>query len=398
MESWRRLALIAWALVGVLLLVAGGIFVLMRIASALVPFIISLVVVLLLRKPVKRLETRGVSRSLAVVICYIIALAVLAVFAVFVIPPIIDQFADFAQDFPRYYDAALRLWERVQTQYLAIEFPEWIDEAAQNARSSIIAWIAVTSRNVAQLALNVGGQILGFLLNLFLAFALAFFVLRDLPTLTTEMLSLPGPARQDESLKLAAEVTQVLEGFIRGQGLIAFIIGVLTAAGLAVLGVPYALLIGIIAGVTNLIPYLGPVVGGIIAAISAAFVSPQLVLWTVAWIVIIQQAESTFLQPRIMSDQVHLHPVLVILSLLIGATLGGLVGMLLAVPVAAVAKVIFVHYYEKWTDSSISAENGALFRKPRRPATAAAGAVGSGACDDVQSEGENAGSSREESR
>jgi predicted PurR-regulated permease PerM len=397
MESWRRLAMIAWALVGVLLLVSGGLWVLGRIASALVPFVISLVVVLLLRKPVKVLEARGVSRALAVVICYVIALAILVVFAIFVVPPIIEQFAEFAQDFPRYYDAALRLWERIQTEYLAIELPEWIDEAAQNARSSIIGWIAVTSRNLAQLAIGVGGQILGFLLNLFLAFALAFFVLRDLPTLKAEVLSLPGPARQEESLKLAAEVTQVLEGFIRGQGLIALIIGVLTAAGLAVLGVPYALLIGIIAGVTNLIPYLGPVVGGIIAAISAAFVSPQLVLWTVLWIVIIQQAESTFLQPRIMSDQVHLHPVLVILSLLIGATLGGLVGMLLAVPVAAVAKVVFVHYYEKWTDSSISAENGALFRKPRKLAADAPEAACRGDRDDAPFDSDDDGSSRDES-
>lgn len=373
LESWRRIAMIAWALVGVLVLVVGGLWVLGRIASALVPFLISLVVVLLLRRPVKELEGRGVSRSLAVVICYVVSLGLLAVVALFVIPPMIDEFSEFAEDFPRYYDAAVRLWERLQEQYVAIEWPAWITEAADNARGSIVAWIAATSRNLAQLAIGVGGQILSFLLNLFLAFALAFFVLRDLPTLKSEVLSLPGPARREESFKLAAEVTHVLEGFLRGQGLIAVIIGVFTAAGLAVLGVPYALLIGIIAGITNLIPYLGPFVGGAIAAISAAFVSPQLVVWTVLYILLIQQLESTFLQPKIMSDQVHLHPVLVILSLLIGATLGGLVGMLLAVPVAAVAKVVFVHYYEKWTESQISAVDGALFRRPRRPVTYDAG-------------------------
>jgi len=373
LESWRRIAVIAWALVGVLVLVAGALWVLGRIASALVPFVISLVVVLLLRRPVKMLEDRGVSRSLAVIICYIVSLGVLAVFALFIIPPMVDQFSEFAEDFPRYYDSAVRLWERAQSEYVSIEWPEWVTDAAENARGSIVAWIAATSRNIAQLAIGIGAQILSFLLNLFLAFALAFFVLRDLPTLKSEILSLPGPARREESFKLAAEVTHVLEGFLRGQGLIALIIGVFTGAGLALLGVPYALLIGIIAGVTNLIPYLGPVVGGAIAAISAAFVSPQLMVWTVLYIIVIQQLESTFLQPKIMSDQVHLHPVLVILSLLIGATLGGLVGMLVAVPVAAVAKVVFVHYYEKWTESQISAVNGALFRKPKRPVVYDAG-------------------------
>jgi alanyl-tRNA synthetase len=208
--------------------------------------------------------------------------------------------------------------------------------------------------------------VIGFLINVFLALALAFFVLRDLPTLKSEILALPGPERREESFALAAEVTDVVEGFIRGQGIIAIIVGTLTALGLWVLGVPYALLIGLIAGITNLIPYLGPLVGGAIAAISAAFVSPQLVFWTIVYIVVIQQLESTFLQPRIMSDQVHLHPVLVILSLLVGATLFGLVGMLFAVPIAGVAKVMFVHYFEKWTASSISHEQGALFRKPKR--------------------------------
>ncbi|HET6498347.1 MAG TPA: AI-2E family transporter, partial [Coriobacteriia bacterium] len=183
------------------------------------------------------------------------------------------------------------------------------------------------------------------------------------------------PARRDETFKLVGEVTRVLEGFIRGQSLIGLIIGVLTAAGLAALGVPHALLIGIIAGVMNLIPYLGPFVGGAIAAISAAFVSPQLVLWSVLLVFAIQQIESAFLQPKIMSGQVHLHPVLVILSLLIGATIGGLVGMLFAVPVAAVAKVIFVHYYEKWTESTISAEDGALFRRPKAARSSAADAT-----------------------
>jgi predicted PurR-regulated permease PerM len=366
MESWRRISTISWALIGLLVLVAAGLWVLGRIAGALTPFLLALVVVFLLRRPVKRLEAAGMSRSLSVVLCYLIAAVGLTVFGLFVIPAVAREFRDFSEDFPRYYDAAFSLWNSIESEYLAIELPTWVSDAGDAARQSIISWLTSASRNLAQSAINVGGQVLAFFINIFLALALAFFVLRDLPTLKSEILALPGPARREESFKLAAEVTDVIEGFIRGQGMIALIVGTMTAIGLWVLGVPYALLIGLIAGVTNLIPYLGPLVGGAIAAISAAFVSPQLVLWTILYIVVIQQLESTFLQPRIMSDQVHLHPVLVILSLLVGATLFGLVGMLLAVPIAGVAKVMFVHYYEKWTSSSISHEEGALFRKPRR--------------------------------
>lgn len=365
-ESWRRLALISWALVGLGLLIAAGIWILGQVGAALTPFIISLIVVFVLRRPVRRFEGLGLSRSLSVVACYLIAAAVLAVFGLFVIPPMVREAREFAEDFPRYYDAALNLWSQIESEYLAIELPAWVREAAEAARQNIIVGITAATQRTAQAAVGIGGQIVGFIVNIFLALALAFFVLRDLPTLKSELLALPGPARRDESFKLAAEVTDVVEGFIRGQSFIALIVGVMTGLGLWVLGVPYALIIGLIAGVTNLIPYLGPFVGGAVAAISAAFVSPQLVVLTILYIVVIQQVESLFLQPRIMSGEVHLHPVLVILSLLVGATLFGLVGMLLAVPVAGVVKVMFVHYYEKWTASSIAAENGALFRKPRR--------------------------------
>ncbi len=365
MDSWRRIAITSWALVGLFLLISFGLWLLSQVATALTPFVLALVVVFLLRRPVAALSARGVPRSLAVVICYLMFFGALTVAGVFVIPPIVAEVRDFAQDFPEYYDSAYNLWLSVEQEYMLIELPEWVKDVAEASRDSIVAWVTEVSRNIGRGVVAIGTQIAGFFVNSFLALALAFFVLRDLPTLKSEMLSLPGPARQQESLKLAGDVTVVLEGYIRGQLMIATIVGVASGLGLWIIGVPYALVIGLIAGLTNLIPYLGPLVGGLIAGISAAFVSPQLVLITIAYIIVIQQVESTFLQPKIMSDQVHIHPVLVILSLLVGATLYGLIGMLIAVPIAAVGKVMFVHYYEKWTESSISAEDGALFRRPK---------------------------------
>lgn len=365
MERWRRVATVSWALVGLLLLVSFALWTLGRVASALTPFVLALVVVFLLRRPVAALQGRGLSRSLAVGLCYLVLLSSLVLAGVFIIPPLVTEVKSFSQAFPSYYDSAYRLWLQIEQEYIAIELPAWVTDVADASRDSVISWATEVSRNLARGVVAVGGQIAGFLVNAFLALALAFFVLRDLPTLKSEVLSLSGPGRRQESLKLAGDVTVVLEGYIRGQLMIATIVGVATGVGLAILGVPYALVIGLIAGVANLVPYLGPIVGGTVAAISAAFIGWNTVIFTLIWIVVLQQAESTFLQPKIMSEQVHMHPVLVILSLLVGATLFGLVGMLVAVPIAAVGKVLFVHYYEKWTQSSISAEDGALFRRPR---------------------------------
>lgn len=366
MDSWRRLAVVTWTLVGLLLLLSFALWVLGLVSSALTPLLLALVVVFLLRRPVAALSLQGMPRGLAVLTCYLVMFALLTALGLFVVPPLASEVRGFAEAFPTYYDGAYHQWLQIEARYVLIELPEWVRTAAEASRESVVEGITEASRNVARGAVAIGGQVVGFFVNAFLALALAFFVLRDLPTLKAEVLSLPGPARRQESLKLAADVTIVLEGFIRGQLMIATIVGVATGAGLALLGVPYALVIGLIAGVTNLVPYLGPIVGGIVAAISAAFVGWDTVLLTLIWVVVLQQAESMFLQPKIMSDQVHLHPVLVILSLLVGATLFGLVGMLVAVPIAAVVKVMFIHYYEKWTESSISGENGALFRRPRQ--------------------------------
>ena len=127
---------------------------------------------------------------------------------------------------------------------------------------------------------------------------------------------------------------------------------------MSIIGVPFAGMIGVIAGVTNIIPYVGPIVGGFIAAIAALFVDPWLAVWAIIAVIIIQQVESAFLSPKIMSDQVGIHPVLVIVVLLAGASLGGLLGMLLAVPVAGIIRVTWDFFREKaeWIEPELPGE------------------------------------------
>jgi predicted PurR-regulated permease PerM len=356
-----------WTAIGLAILLVGALMLLARISTVLTPFIFALLVVFVLRRPVSALSKRGLPRSAAVALCYLVGALVLTFAGIFVIPPLIAQGREFLTDFPGYYESASRLWFRFQVEYTSIEIPEWLQQAVLSARESITGQLSAWSQAVASTVLNVGGRLVGFVVNIFLALALAFFVLKDLPALKDELLRLGGDKRKDSLLEVLGRITVVVEGWLRGQSMIALIVGVLAWLGLQLLGVPYALIIGIIAGVTNFIPYLGPVVGGTIAAISAAFVSPQLVVYTVIYIVVLQQAESMFLQPRIMSEQVNIHPVLVILALLVGAQTAGVAGMILALPVAGVLNVLFVYYFEKHTDSELATEQGALFRKARCP-------------------------------
>ena len=363
-DRWVRLGARAWALAGLATLVAAGAWLLGKLLPALTPLILASVVTLVLRRPVAALEARGVSRWLGVVICYLASAVVVAIATLFVVPVVVREVSAFAEAFPRYYDAAYGLWLDVEREWVAIRLPEWVDEALVASRGAIVSWLTELSGSTARVVVGAGGRVFGFLAQAFLALALAFFLLRDLPALKAEVLALAGSRRDDSLTVLAREIVAVLEGFLKGQLMIAVIVGTITGVGLAALGVPYAAAIGLIAGVTNLIPYLGPVIGGIVAAISAAFVSPQLMLWTIVWVFVVQQTESVALQPRIMAHQARIHPAVVIVSLAIGARFFGLLGMLFAVPVAAVVTVLFTHFYSRHIGTDVRSVGGVLF--PRR--------------------------------
>jgi predicted PurR-regulated permease PerM len=150
---------------------------------------------------------------------------------------------------------------------------------------------------------------------------------------------------------------------MRGAFLDSLIVGSLIAVGLTLLGVPYGVAIGMIAGVLNVVPYLGPVAAAGFAALSGLFTgNPWLALWAVVIVLSVQQFDNLWLNPRIMSSNVDLHPVLVVFSLLTGATLFGVPGMLLAVPVAAICKGLFVYYFERRTQQNLRTADGVLFK------------------------------------
>lgn len=367
-ERWRRIALIAWALVGVVVLGLALLRLLDLLSSALMPFLLALVIVFLLRTPVVRLERHKVPRAVAVLIAYVLAALVVAVAGLIIVPRVVDQFVQFLAAFPSYYRAAYRLWSDLQRQYQTVALPGWVDQAFGTANETIVTRLSGFSTRIATGAVAAGSGVVGLILNLVLALVIAFYVLKDLPTIREEVLSMFGHTRRSETAVVLGQVSTVLSGFLRGQLIVSTIVGTLTFIGLAVLGVPYAFVIGLITGVFNIIPYFGPIVGGITAAIAAAFESPLLALGALAVVFAVQQVDGLLISPRVMSDKVDLHPVLVIFSLLAGGTLFGFVGLLLAIPVAAVAKALFVYYFEKHSEHSLSSEAGALFRKspPKR--------------------------------
>ena len=361
-ERWKRAFFRAWALIGVLILIGGAGMLVGRVSSALVPFGLGFLVVLLLRIPVEWLAGR-MSRTLAVAVCYLAAFVVAAIALVFIIPPAYAQIVAFANALPGYVQQAYKLWDAwVVHPRAGTGIPTWLQDAVLALKDQVVASAGTWSAAIASTALATGSSIATGVVEFALALIIGFFTLVDLPRLENEILTLAGPKWREEITHFTATLTRVMGGWIRGTLIQSAVVATLISIGLAVIGVPYALAIGLIAGVLNVVPYLGPAIMALLAAIAGLFVSPWAAVWAVVVVFAVQQLDSLVMAPRIMGDQVDLHPLLVVFALLVGASLFGVPGMILSVPVAAIIKAMFVFWYEKRTARQISTEDGVLFR------------------------------------
>lgn len=150
-------------------------------------------------------------------------------------------------------------------------------------------------------------------------------------------------------------INEVFSKFIRGQLLEAFFVGALSSIALSIVGIDYAIVIGLIAGICNMIPYVGPLVGTILAAVMGLLSGkPIKVVYAIIAMLVVQQIDNNLLAPKIVGNSVGLHAVFTMMAILVGGNIGGLLGMLLAVPVAASIRVLFNKWYEEYTKSNLT--------------------------------------------
>jgi predicted PurR-regulated permease PerM len=360
-ERWRRTAIKAWASIGVLLLLGAAGWLLTMMSPALVPFGIGLIVVLLLRRPVDWLSERT-NRTAAVALCYLVAIVVVGVALTFIVPPVAAQISAFMQALPGYVRQAYALWDAwVVHPRQGSGIPSWLQTAVLGLKDQVVAGVGTWSSAIASTAIATGGSIATGVVSFVLALIIGFFTLVDLPRLTAEIYALAGPSWREEIEHASATLARVLGGWLKGTLIQSSVVAVLISVGLAIVGVPYALALGVIGGIFNIVPYVGPSITAVLAAAAGLFVSPWAALWAVVVVVIVQQFDSLFMAPRVMSEQVDLHPLLVIFALLVGAALFGTWGMVLSVPAAAIIKAMFVFWYEKRTARQITSDDGVLF-------------------------------------
>lgn len=339
----------------------------------LAPFILALVLAYIQNPLVNRLAGKRlfgkmkISRSLATGLLALPSLGILALIGFVAIPAVtaeLTQLIQRAPEFVQQFTASLTRWEG---QLLARDLP-FIDERSliEQLRSlrpeAVTGWLqerqAAIGRAAWQGVLGLGrglGTLLSILSYVFLTPILTFYLLRDWDRIQSRMAALvPGPHR-DRVVGFGREYDRLLAAYLRGQVISAAIVGALTWLGFAIAGFPYALLLGVIAGVFNVVPYMGLVASAIPAVIIALF-SGQPVRFLITIVVVfavVNLLESAVISPKVVGESVGLHPVWVILALAIFGFFFGFVGLLIAVPLAVLIKLVLENALERYRTSRL---------------------------------------------
>jgi predicted PurR-regulated permease PerM len=342
-ERIRRAGQLSWALVGmaVLLAVLGVVAWTVRIIWP--PLILAGAIVFVLNPVVSAIHRRRVPRVLAVALTYLGILLAFVLLGLSIAPLASNQAEDFADEWPEIRedieDQIDELAEKSEDWAIEIPTVKEIEEEYNDREDKTI------SERIDQVR-DIGGRVFHVALIIFLAPVIAFYLLVDLPRLRRVAESLIPPASSDEVIHVARRLNRAIGGFFRGQLLVALIVGTMVSVGLLVIQLKFWLLVGMIAGLFNIIPLIGPWVGGVPGVIIALTTRDvPTALWVVAVMAGAQQIDNHFISPLVMQRAVKLHPAAVLLALVAGGSLGGLFGLLLAVPTAATLKILCGHLW-----------------------------------------------------
>jgi predicted PurR-regulated permease PerM len=340
-----RWGIVAWASIGILVL---GVFffryVVYPIRIIFPPLVVALIGVYLLNPIVSAMERRGMARIWGALVTYLVGVAILGTALTFTVPLVAEQVQEFARSAPRLIDQ--------------------VSSGFGDLASRFNIDVSGTGAGGGEVVVDFFGRILSLtrgLLDLALVFLIgpiiAFYLLVDLPKMKRGTRALIPARRRAEFESILDRIGKAIGGFFRGQLLVSLFVGIASAIGLYIVGLPFWAVVGLVTGLFNLIPLIGPFIGGIVA-LAIAFTTESsgglltlepgwpLALGSAVVLLIVQQVDNHVLSPNIVARTVRLHPVTVMLGLLAGGTLLGLWGVLLAVPVLATAKILLLHAWD----------------------------------------------------
>lgn len=339
-------------------IIATGLLVYL-LAPVITPFLTGALLAYLGDPLADRLEARNLSRTLSVIIVFVIIFLVVLLIPVVLLPLIQQQFSALAANFPKYIDWVQQNVVPFLSQTFNLDSS--LFDTATLKQSIVNSWREVggIAGNVVSGITKSGVVLLAWLANLVLVPVVTFYLLRDWDVLMERIRQLLPRKIEPTVVKLSRECDEVLGQFLRGQLTVMVALGFVYSVGLWIVGLDLALLVGMTAGLVSFVPYLGFIVGIVFAGIAAImqFGDVTYLLYVAIVFGIGQALEGMLLTPLLVGDKIGLHPVAVIFAVMAGGQLFGFVGILLALPVAAVIVVLLRHVHELYKLSEIYKES-----------------------------------------
>jgi predicted PurR-regulated permease PerM len=349
----------------VLLLIVAAFFVLVNGRVILAPLLLAVVIVYMLNPFVTWLNKRGTPRVVGAILGFLVFFSAVTLLAIVLLPDIVAQAQGFVETFPALYDNSIQqvhdLADSLGFSGITIwNYDQLVEYLNDPENRSALLDVSL------DLLGSVTAGIFEFILVFLVGPVLAFYFLIDLPSVQKRLVEIFPEDRRTEAAFVGRQVNAALGGFLRGQLVVALMVGIMLSVGYRIIGLEFWLLIGLIGGLLNIVPFLGPWVGGalgVLVAISTGDVSTA--IWAVVVAVIVQQIDNNFVSPTVLRATVRLHPTVTLLVLVLGGAFAGIWGVIIAVPLTATLKILIGHWWrtrflgQTWEEAS-----DAMFEEP----------------------------------
>lgn len=303
--------------------------------NVLSPFLISALLAYLLNPVVEFIEKRDIKRIISVILVYIILLFAILFLGFFVLPKLFRDISILVENFPQYSQQIQIFVKNFQDGYINSNLPQGLKDIIDDNIILIQTLVMSFLQKTADSLITFFSKIFNFILIP----VITFYMLKDTEYFKNQLVLMIPKSKRTRIVHLFKDIDNVFGKYIRGQILISMFVGILTTILLIIIKVKYALILGIFSGFSNVIPYFGPIIGMIPTLVFALLDSPSKAMYAAGAYLFIQQIESGIIAPKVIGESVGIHPIYIILALLIGGKLFGVIGLIIAVPAAAVIKL-----------------------------------------------------------
>lgn len=340
-----------------IVLLIGGITLLLRewsvipfiikLLSVTSPFFIGFVIAWLLNPMVSKLTDKGMKRGLAVGIVFLLLMVLVYLFCWAVIPTLIEQINEMVKMIPEWLVDAKNFINDI-----FVKLTNATNMNMDDAKIQFIATIENFAKNMAtnlpETMLNIVQSLISGVGSFLIALVIGFYLLFNFNSASEHLINILPRRIKSDARDLLTNISKVLYKFVNGTLLVSLILFVVSVIGFEIIGLEAPVLFALFGAVTNIIPFVGPYIGGIPAVLVAFTQSPVIGILTLIFIVAIQGFEGNFLHPIVIGKKMDLHPVTIVISLLIFEYFFGIIGMVIATPIVAVMKIVYVFFDEKY--------------------------------------------------